>query len=489
MRKGIPMMALITTILTLHLLAATTSTETSFRLNIKVILEGAYTPGQAYLMHTLLNPVLPEDQPYGPELPWFGNQDPHWYYPGDESVSITDDNVVDWVLIEIRDAQSPLMGNTVVGRQAALLMNNGHIRDIQGQLPLFNLDIVHNLYVVVYHRNHLTIMSALPLNIENGLAAWDFTTSASQAFNNGQKTLAGGLAGMFGGDGDANGQVQIQDKNNVWEIQTGLSGYLAGDFNLNTQVQHQDKNLIWELNTGASSKVSRPLAQGTDGKPCDDLPWFVDPRDGTRYTTTMIGNQCWMKQNLKFLPRVESPVNNTGSLTQPFFYVLGYHGSSVEEAKQNFVYQMSGVLYNWPAANTSCPAGWRLASQEDWIQMINYLMNTYQEINEQNIGTFLRSCRQNNSPLGGDCDTNLYPAWNEWEIYGSDEFNFSALPGGQADPPCCFLLSANAYWWTSNQGQDEFQATGVSMGWAVGGIYYGVSGPTSLGKSVRCIKE
>jgi uncharacterized protein (TIGR02145 family) len=92
---------------------------------------------------------------------------------------------------------------------------------------------------------------------------------------------------------------------------------------------------------------------------------MTDVRDGNTYTTIKIGTQCWMAENLAYLPSV-SP-GYTGSTTEPYYYVYDYswQGTNVEEAKATPSYQTYGVLYNWPAALTACPTGWHLPTDAE----------------------------------------------------------------------------------------------------------------------------
>ncbi|MEE4177056.1 MAG: hypothetical protein V2I46_06050 [Bacteroides sp.] len=230
-------------------------------LSLKVFLEGPSNPTDPS-MNTSLNTggYLPLTQPF--------NQAP-WNYSGTEAVATIPAGVVDWMLVELRDAATPAEANagTLVPGwpKAFLLKSDGTITETDGSsLPsLHGLAVENNLFVVVRHRNHLAVMSAEGLSYEGGGYSWDFTQALEKAFArkdksaylNGHKLLANGLYGMFGGDGDANGQVQTQDKNNIWNPQSGLSGYRAGDFDLNGQVQTQDKNNIWNPNSGIGSSV------------------------------------------------------------------------------------------------------------------------------------------------------------------------------------------------------------------------------------------
>jgi uncharacterized protein (TIGR02145 family) len=112
---------------------------------------------------------------------------------------------------------------------------------------------------------------------------------------------------------------------------------------------------------------------------------FTDERDGRKYRTVKIGEQVWMGEPLKYLPKVSGPW--AGSETEAYYYVYGYIGTNVEDAKATDNYKLYGVLYNWPAvmagasgsnANPSgvrgiCPAGWHVPSNAEFKQLADFL--------------------------------------------------------------------------------------------------------------------
>lgn len=219
-------------------------------------------------------------------------------------------------------------------------------------------------------------------------------------------------------------------------------------------------------------------------QPCSG-PTFIDPRDSTAYNTIQIGDQCWIKENLKWLPEISDL--RKWSHIEPNYFVYDFKRWGVSAAKETENYKNYGVLYNWPAAITACPPGWRLPDVEDWKELKSYLVNSYEEINYLNIGTVLRSCRQRRSSLGGDCNTRIEPNWpsNKYFI-GTDEFGFSALPGGYKGENHTFHQMGSAgYWWTFNSITPT-HAIAYSLTWE----------PLQLGKvektggvSVRCIMD
>jgi|GEM_PF-2789918 len=221
----------------------------SLELDLKVFLEG---PFNGVGMTTALNTQLPLAQPYNI---------PPWNYNGSENVgSIPASDIVDWVLVEIRDAPTPATATpaTSAGRQAAFLHSDGSVTATDGTSNLsFGGTIQNGLFAIVWHRNHLAIMSAAPIPPSGSLYTHDFTDAVDKVYGgvNGHKNLAAGTWGMPGGDGNATGQVDNLDKNDVWKVQAGTSGYKAGDFNLDSQVSNSDKNDIWNPNSGRSSQV------------------------------------------------------------------------------------------------------------------------------------------------------------------------------------------------------------------------------------------
>ena len=225
-------------------------TENLISLHLKAMLEGPYNGSS---MNTSLNPdYLSVNQPYLP-LPWI--------YAGSEQVStIPNSNIVDWLLVEIRDASNAASAGseTKMGRCAAFLLNNGNIVGMDGSSNItFYHTIKQNLFVVVNHRNHLAEMSANPLVLSGGIYNYDFTTASSQVYGGiaGSAEISPGVWGMIAGDANADGIINANDKNDFWSILAGKAGYLPGDYNLDGNIENRDKNDFWRVNLNQSSQV------------------------------------------------------------------------------------------------------------------------------------------------------------------------------------------------------------------------------------------
>jgi agmatine deiminase len=218
--------------------------------DLKVFLEGPYNGSNLNTNLTGLN-EFPLTQPYQ-SLPW--------NYAGDESVSVIPPDIVDWILVEYRDAASSATAtaSTVKGRQAAFLRSDGSVVALDGVSDLqHEIAITQQLFVVIYHRNHLAVMSAEPLVMAGGIYHYDYSDGESKVFggSSGHKEIISGIWAMAGGDCNADGLINLSDLSDIWLNEAGLSGYLMSDPNMNTQSDNQDKNELIIKNLNFSSQV------------------------------------------------------------------------------------------------------------------------------------------------------------------------------------------------------------------------------------------
>jgi uncharacterized protein (TIGR02145 family) len=79
---------------------------------------------------------------------------------------------------------------------------------------------------------------------------------------------------------------------------------------------------------------------------------LVDARDGRRYPTVRIGDQCWTARNLDHGAVVPDAVALDAAPVEKTCY-----GNDAESCR---VY---GGLYTWDEARNACPAGWGTPSR------------------------------------------------------------------------------------------------------------------------------
>jgi hypothetical protein len=221
-----------------------TTTAHIIALNLKAFLEGPFNSIQM-VPHLNTSGYLPLDQPY--------NISP-WNYTGTESVGSIPGNVVDWVLIDILKPYGS--GNDlkfeVIDRIPGFILNTGTITDLSGTDYISISGPMSEFHVRIQHRNHLPIVSSVPLTGSNDLYTYSFTSGSNKALGGtvAQKEITLGVWAMIAADGDGNLQVNNVDKNEDWLLQFGMTGYYSADYNMDSDVDDADKMNSWEINLG-----------------------------------------------------------------------------------------------------------------------------------------------------------------------------------------------------------------------------------------------
>ena len=182
---------------------------------------------------------------------------------------------------------------------------------------------------------------------------------------------------------------------------------------------------------------------------------------GYEYDIVEIGDQCWFAENCRYLPEV-SP-SSAGSPISPYYYVYGYEGSDVEEAKATSNYETYGVLYNWPAVMTEglCPSGWHIPSDGEFTQLTDFL--------GEDAGYEMKSTT----------------GWNDGGN-GSNSSGFTGLPGGYRYSGGFYHFGYYGFWWSASESGSNSWDRGLSNG--DGSVSrYGSS--RDYGFSARCVRD
>jgi uncharacterized protein (TIGR02145 family) len=204
------------------------------------------------------------------------------------------------------------------------------------------------------------------------------------------------------------------------------NGTVVGQYNVNTEVD----SVIFYKPT---------IEETTSGT-------FTDSRDGNEYNWAQIGNQVWMAENLAYLPSVNMVADGSEDAAGSYYYVYGYNGTNVTDAKATANYNTYGVLYNWPAAmngaassttNPSgvqgvCPTGWHLPSDAEWTELTDYLGGT--------------------SVAGGKLKETGTTHWASPNTGATNETGFTALPGGYRYNSGTFSsIGYFGNWWSATE--------------------------------------
>lgn len=199
-----------------------------------------------------------------------------------------------------------------------------------------------------------------------------------------------------------------------------------------------------------------------EGWKIDSTAWeygsFTDARDGRVYKTIDIWGQTWMAENLDYRDSVANPE------------LEGNRWCYDNEVEQCDTY---GSFYSCELSSQVCPAGWRLPSISDWMNLYNFIVL-----------------------MGGDPQNGLRAkeGWSDNTGHsrnGTDVLGFTALPGG-------IMYEVGSYgdatrqawfWYAQDCSLNEYEAFYLSSE-EVNFVTSSVSGGVvSDAYSIRCIKD
>lgn len=167
-------------------------------LQAKVFLQGAFDPKTNLMRDTLREQhLLPESQPYT-------TQRGTLHHDGTERMSSSTLNltgqtaIVDWVIVELRSSDNK---QQVVTRLAALLQRDGFLvmADSLDKNLRLRADSGH-YYVVIRHRNHLSVMTKAPVALSQNSTFIDFTNTQATHGTQAQVVNQNGHLMMWAGD-------------------------------------------------------------------------------------------------------------------------------------------------------------------------------------------------------------------------------------------------------------------------------------------------
>lgn len=231
-----------------------------------------------------------------------------------------------------------------------------------------------------------------------------------------------------------------------------------------------------------------------DAKSCTSAPVVTD-HEGNVYATVQIGDQCWMRENLRTTtsPKTGTNLVNTAQKTNPS--AAASYGSKVAHWYMNnpatYAPMGYGLLYNWCAAMDTansesymelptpsvpngnnnyfsvtvsgnhrgiCPAGWHLPSYSEWNTLKTAAGNT-----------------QNNLLVDGDV----------WSTSATNTSGFTALPASMfISSYGTFQSETMTAFWSCTNGTDRAQQLYLTSGQVQLGLR-----DKYCGLSVRCLRD
>jgi hypothetical protein len=127
------------------------------------------------------------------------------------AVSTASNAIVDWVVLELRDASAPA---TILSTRSALLKRAGGIVATDGVSPVHFNVAPGSYYVAVRHRNHLGVMTQAAVPLSTTASGPDFRATATQVYGTNARKLVGAAQELWAGDADFNGTVKYTGSSN-----------------------------------------------------------------------------------------------------------------------------------------------------------------------------------------------------------------------------------------------------------------------------------
>jgi|GEM_PF-3905126 len=221
------------------------SCSSPLQLQVRAFLQGTYINNTGMMSDTLRKiGVIPIVSPY---------------IKTDSTTShlLANNEVVDWILIELRSKSNP---KNILYTQSALLLRNGNIISSKG-LPQLDIEDVDadSFYVAIRHRNHLGVMTSTPLLFNSTTPTIvDFTKPSLATYKkvaNGIPQLNyNGVTMLWAGNNTSSGEVKYSGSNNsIVRIYQSIINDNANIFKLITFVQKntykvEDVNLDGSVN-------------------------------------------------------------------------------------------------------------------------------------------------------------------------------------------------------------------------------------------------
>ena len=213
----------------------------------------------------------------------------------------------------------------------------------------------------------------------------------------------------------------------------------------------------------------------------DDEPETVTDASGNVYDTFVVNGKVWMKSNL----RTTEYSDGSGILILLYDDVEWasagpactiYQSDIAGLDSDGSMVSTYGMLYNWYAVTASpglCPTGWRVATEDDWDELIDQLGG------ELVAGGKLKSKRT---------DPAEHPRWDSPNTGATNEKGFNGLPSGYRSSIGEFYgLGFSTYFWCPSEYDPSF-----------GVCYFLTSEDATMekyykrkrsGYTVRCVKE
>ncbi len=229
--------------------------------------------------------------------------------------------------------------------------------------------------------------------------------------------------------------------------------------------------------------------KSTEYEPCYDAPTVTDV-DGNTYNTLQIGNQCWMKENLRVTRYADyTPLSfSYGTLNADSTYYYDPESGSLDTC---------GYRYNWTAVTRGvasnqnadyminvqgiCPDGWHVPNRSEWDVLFSTIGND---------ASYDYTCNGSTSYIAKSIASTT-----GWQVYSGADNNQACFPGYDQSTNNATGFSV----YPSNGDKGRFWTSIHNVNNTAQGNYFEISydrayvtpfvGAKSNTAAVRCVKD
>ena len=236
-----------------------------------------------------------------------------------------------------------------------------------------------------------------------------------------------------------------------------------------------------------------PVASPFDSHPCS-AERFITDFDNNIYNTVQIGNQCWMRENLRTTHYANGDTILEGgellSENQPYRYTP--HNDVNTISTFGYRYNWNAVMHGANSSETNpsgvqgiCPDGWHVPSIAEWQQLSDYVSSVYAYRCDERESYIAKA-------LASATDWGITNTTFDCVIGNNTEANnatgFSALPAGITAPDFNGFEYCIVFWsatvadedYNFSWGRSLFSASATMDVW---------QRPQYSGFSVRCVRD
>ena len=325
------------------------------------------------------------------------------------------------------------------------------------------------------------------------------TTNTVSSINPTSATCGGNVTSTGGLSVTARGVCWSTSQNPTVNDSHTTNGTGTGSFTSNmTGLTHSTTYYVRAYATnsmGTSYGEQRSFTtRATDGSPCAGIPTITD-YDNNTYNTVQIGNQCWMKENLRTTHYVNGTSialasSNSSSLSTAYRSYPGGNSSNV--STYGYLYNWKAVMHGASSSNTNpsgvqgiCPNGWHVPSHAEMTQLIDYVKSKSQYRCNSNSSYIAKALA---TTTGWKSSTNTCEVGNNPSA--NNATGFSALPAGDRYQSPGGFGSFSKFWTSTLNSavSGSSYAFYLEIGYNYSAVYvYYKWAPYEF--SVRCVKN